>query len=644
MELPQVTLPRFSRTAALLLPLTLALGCNGPLSETNPERPAAPTFSPPVNNAPEDPEGLGSAAWDPERAEEVLDATWFGDVLVSNQAMVLEQAPGFVNWSATASGVTVDFEGPADATGLAEGSVLISGFDGGMIRRVESVSYEGTRALAVTSEAKITDVIYFAQHFERIPLELEPGDLPESGSRDPWTYDFSGLQLFSVGSGANQASADIQSGSVTLEPGFDWGLDVDWFDWNRPWPKLNKADLGVTLDADLEVVVHAAAQGAFDKEGEVDLLQFDKPFHFQVGPVPVAGEVHFDIDLIWQVDADGAADGSIGTHIDSSMGLGGRYMDGDWENTSGFEWEATRIGPTIELDANLHVYAAIRVRATASLYNTVSADLSAKPWADAEASLDCGGVDWALDVGVELDSEVGYDILSFTGSHQFPTFNWSQEPLASGQLALFDAGALGDDCGPGETPPTDDVVVDEPGDAVGGSDVWGETEEERFEELEAEDCVDGIDNDADSAIDCDDDECAVRMVCGSECAVWDNLVCGQVITADTNGIVDERPSRINGYPINTGLYDGPEIGFSFRSPITAEIAFELIDPTPTEVNHDLMVLHTPTGTCDSSDAVAWGFNEAAVEVTRGEQYIIVVDGFDGDAGGFSLKVNCAPGR
>jgi len=632
-----------TRTSLSLALLALAVGCNAPLSDDPASAPGAPEFAPPPPATNDDPEGLGSAAWDPERAEEVLDATWYGDVLVSNDALVLEQVPGFVTWSASGAAVTLDFDVPADSVGLREGSVLVSGWDGGLLRRVESVTFEGTRALAVTAPATFTEVVYYARHFERIPLELEPGDLPENGSRDPWTYDFSGLPLFDVG-GANNASAWIESGAVTLEPGFDWGLDVDWFDWNRPWPKLNKADLGVTLDADLEVVVGAAAEGAIARDGEVDLFAFDKPFHFQVGPVPVAGDVHFDVDLVWEVQASGAAEGSIGTHIDSSMGLGGRYMDGDWENTSGFEWTATRIGPTLELDGDLHARATLRVRATASLYESVSADLEARPWADAEATLDCGAVDWALDVGVELDSEVGFDVLSFTGGHSFPTFAWSQEPLASGQLAVYDAAALGDLCGPGEEPPTEDTVTDEPGDATGGSDTWDDPEDERLEELSHEDCTDGLDNDADAAVDCDDDECANRMVCGSECAVWDNLTCGQVVSADTNGLIGGRDSRINGYPINTGLYDGPEIGFAFRSPVTAEIAFELIDPDPTQVNHDIMILHTPTGTCDSSDAVAWGFNEALVEVTRGEQYIVVIDGFDGDAGGFDLHVNCAPGR
>jgi len=633
---------RFARTA--LIPLLL-LGCNQSLTDETTVV-ADPGFEapPPSSNYDDDPEDLGSAAWDPDRAEEVLDATWYGDVLVSNDTFVVEQSQAFVSFSAPAgsSTVTIDFNAPAIKSGLREGSVLVSGLSGGLLRRVESVSFDGTRATAITSEAVLTDVIYVAQHFERLALPLEPGDLPESESRDPFTYDFSGTPLFSAGSGANQVAVDIQSGSITLEPGFDWGLDVDWFDWDRPWPKLEKADLGVSLDAELEVVLHAAAQGAFDQAGEKDLFTFDKEFDFSVGPVPVAGEVTFDVDLIWAAQGSAEVDASIGTHIDTQLGLGGRYMDGEWENTSGFEWNAERIGPTFALAGELEGRAALRITAHVSMYSAVSADLMAKPWVAGHAALDCGAVDWSLDVGVELESQVGYDVLSFVGGHTFAPFSWAKEPLAAGTLPLYNAENLDPNCGPGETAPTEETVTEEPGEAVGGSDVIDDTEEERFDALTSEDCIDGVDNDTDGAVDCMDSECADRMVCGSECHVWDNLRCGQTITADTSGIVSDRPSRISGYPVNIGLYDGPEIGFAFRPPVTAEIAFELVDPDPTTVNHDVMILHTPTGTCNATDAIAWGFNTASAELTRGEQYIVVIDGFDGDAGGFSLHVNCAP--
>lgn len=633
---------RLPRTA--LIPLLL-LGCNQSLNDAGPavgdEGFAAP---PPSSWTDEDPEQLGGAGWDPERAEEVLDATWYGDVLVSNDAFILEQSQAFAGFAAPSNTatVTVDFTAPAAKQGLREGSVLVSGLNGGLLRRVESVSFEGNRATAITSEAVLTDVVYVARHFERIPLTLEPGDLPENGSRDPYTFDFSGTPLFTVGSGANQASADIQSGVVTLEPGFDWGLDVDWFDWDRPWPKLEKADLGVTLDADLELVLHAAAQGAFDQSGTRDLFAFDKEFDFSVGPVPVAGQVHFDVDLVWEASGSGAVDGSIGTHIDSQMGLGGRYMDGDWENTSGFEWNAERIGPTFTLAGELDGRAALKITASVSMYSAVSADLAAEPWVAGHADLACGAVDWSLDVGVTLDSQVGYDVLSFVGGHTFPTFDWERAPIASGTLPVYNAEPFDPACGDGEVPPTEETVSEEPGEATGGSDVFDDSEDERLEALTTEDCLDGVDNDGDADVDCMDSECADRMVCGSECHVWDNLRCGQTVTADTTGIVSDRPSRINGYPINTGLYDGPEIGFAFRPPLTGEIAFELVDPDPTTVNHDIMILHTPTGTCNATDAIAWGFNTATAELTRGEQYIVVIDGFDGDAGGFSLRVNCAP--
>ena len=131
---------------------------------------------------------------------------------------------------------------------------------------------------------------------------------------------------------------------VTLDPTLDFGVNIDWADWNRPWPKLEKANLGVTLDATLELMVHAEADGSFAREGTRDLFAFAKPFAFQVGPVPVAGTVDFDVDLVWSAYASGTADARVGTSVDAQVGLGGRYDDGDWQNTSGFEWNDSLLG------------------------------------------------------------------------------------------------------------------------------------------------------------------------------------------------------------------------------------------------------------------------------------------------------------
>ncbi len=574
--------------------------------------------------------------WNEDEAEEALDATWYGDVLVSNDAVILDGLPGFEGFTRDGDAVRLQFAGDAASVGLREGQVLVSGMGAGLLVRVEAVSTSGGRATVDSSPARLSDVVYHALTAERIPLTLEVGDLPAGPMRDPSSHDFSGTPLFSVSGGGGSASAEIETGVVTLDPSLDFGVNIDWFDWNRPWPKLEKADLGVALGATLELVVHAEAEGAFDRDGSRDLFAFEKAFAFQVGPVPVAGTVDFDVDLVWEVSASGAADARVGTNIDATVGLGGRYEDGDWQNTSGFEWNDSLIGPELTLEGEATVRASLRISASVSLYSAVSAEGTAEPWIQGDAALQCGNIDWNVDLGVDLESSVGYDILGFSGDWDFPPFAWDKR-LAEGTLPVYDATidpACGDE-GPVDEPTS---TVDD-GEESGGAD-RPEDLSDLADSLITEQCVDGVDNDTDGFVDCADSECADSMVCGSECQVWDNISCGDIVTASTAGLVDERDSKIGGYPINPGLYSGPEAAFAFRSPISGPVTFRLVDPTPTVVDQDIVILHTPTGVCTADHAVAWGPNSLEFEVTRGEEYLILIDGYDGDAGEFTLQVQC----
>jgi len=183
------------------------------------------------------------------------------------------------------------------------------------------------------------------------------------------------------------------------------------------------------------------------------------------------------------------------------------------------------------------------------------------------------------------------------------------------------------------------VTMEFGGDEAGGAAPLGDAED-LADILITEQCVDGVDNDTDGFVDCDDSECADSMVCGSECRVWDNISCGDRVTASTLGLASAMDSRIGGYPINPGLYSGPEAAFAFRSPVSGPVSFRLVDPEPTVTDHDVILLHTPTGVCDANHAVDWAPNTLEFEATRGEQYLIVLDGFDGDAGDFTLEVVC----
>jgi hypothetical protein len=290
-----------------LRPVTLfavvLVGCGSAPSDVDPV--AAPDFV--ASESQGGSSGGDTVHWDPERAEQVLDATWYGDVLVSNDAVLLDGLPGFEGFDPIDSGVVLRFADPSTVR-IREGDVLVSGLDGGLLARVETVSV-GAEMRVITSPARLTDVIYHALTAERIPLTLEPGALPAGALRDASTFDFSGTPLFSISGGGGNASAEIETGVVTLDPTLDFGLNIDWFDWNRPWPKLEKASLGVMLDASLDLVVHAEADGAFDRDGTRDLFAFSKPFAFQVGPVPVTGAVEFDVDLelaVVELEGDGS--------------------------------------------------------------------------------------------------------------------------------------------------------------------------------------------------------------------------------------------------------------------------------------------------------------------------------------------------
>ncbi len=112
--------------------------------------------------------------------------------------------------------------------------------------------------------------------------------------------------------------------------------------------------------------------------------------------------------------------------------------------------------------------------------------------------------------------------------------------------------------------------------------------------------------------------------------------CGQSVTGDTATGTNELGS----YPVNVGDYSAPEAAFSFVPEASGEVTFRLIDPVPTEVDHDVFVLDVTGGSCVADAAVAWGFHSVTFEATAGREYALIVDGYHADAGAFTAAVEC----
>ena len=122
-----------------------------------------------------------------------------------------------------------------------------------------------------------------------------------------------------------------------------------------------------------------------------------------------------------------------------------------------------------------------------------------------------------------------------------------------------------------------------------------------------------------------------------DCYAVKRLTYGSVIQGDTSDVNQGTTSLLDGYPVTVGNYISAELTYIFAATHSGEVTFSLIDPTPTQVNHDLFVLDSRRG-CNAEAAIDWGFNSVSFDAEAGVSYYFVVDGFAGDEGAFEAVV------
>jgi len=206
----------------------------------------------------------------------------------------------------------------------------------------------------------------------------------------------------------------------------------------------------------------------------------------------------------------------------------------------------------------------------------------------------------------------------------------------------------------------------------------------------AEDCTNGFDDDADGAIDCDDEDCHGSELCGAVCQVAEPISCGDVVLGTTSqtecgdgldddgdGLVDcadpdcanfqgcpggsdpvglenpavysfhpETTNVMNFYPCNTGPYTGPEVVYEWTASVTRTVEWKLpanlVHLNPTDINLDPIVLDGDNSTCINTQCFAAGANSVRFAAVSGHTYYLVVDGYDGSAGPYGAELDCDP--
>jgi phosphatidylserine/phosphatidylglycerophosphate/cardiolipin synthase-like enzyme len=125
-----------------------------------------------------------------------------------------------------------------------------------------------------------------------------------------------------------------------------------------------------------------------------------------------------------------------------------------------------------------------------------------------------------------------------------------------------------------------------------------------------------------------------------DCAPVAFLSCGVPVSGDSGDPNSGHTTVIDFYPVAVGNYSGPEVAYAWRAQTSEEVTWRLVDATPTEVNHDLFVLHGEP-TCTANAALVRGFNSVTFDAVAGETYFLLLDGFDGDAGPYTVELDCS---
>ena len=167
------------------------------------------------------------------------------------------------------------------------------------------------------------------------------------------------------------------------------------------------------------------------------------------------------------------------------------------------------------------------------------------------------------------------------------------------------------------------------------------------------DCGDGLDNDGDGRVDCDDDDCFGSPDCGGDgfCQPLGGVACpATIITGDTGG-PDATNAVLDWCGEGFDGWTGPEIAYSFTPNQTGLVQ---INAGGLSADLDMVVLLAdptapPGQECDADLCVDQSFSGGQqpefieFQAFQGTEYIIALDGWDGAVSGFQLVVDCGGG-
>ena len=148
---------------------------------------------------------------------------------------------------------------------------------------------------------------------------------------------------------------------------------------------------------------------------------------------------------------------------------------------------------------------------------------------------------------------------------------------------------------------------------------------------EVEICNNGIDDDCDDLIDCNDDDCTAAPEC-ADCFAVALIECGEALVGDTNDL--GSTDNVDSYSCVGWNESGREYVYSFTPLSSDTYTVSLSDMT---VDLDIFVL---LDNCDPENCIAYGGMQAQFDAQSGTVYYLVVDGWMGAEGSYTITVSC----
>ena len=531
---------------------------------------------------PEDPFGGGDDGSDDPFDPDSIEVPEAADNVV-----VLEETECFSTMSLSSDWtITAWFTCDPLTVGIEEGDILVGTMNGGYLRQVDALSVFADHLVATTSQARLEDVLINGGFSESFVFD--------DGAREQ--IDFSGTTLWSDGA----ASISLSQATLNMTPKLDLDADFGWFRLN--WAR---AAMDIEIVGDIELSASLAA--GTSASAEIPIGTYSYPFAFMAGPVPVTGKLDLSLAAGVEASASGDITATVGMESTATVHLEGRW-DGDWHYTSERDWDATRTGPDIAAQGNMDIKVYIKPEAKVMIYGVAGPGFVVSPFLRGNAQAECWDLDWSFHGGADASVSMNLDLYAWDLSHSFGPWTFESE-LGAGTVTLpFPLGTNCEDP-PDVDPGDDDDAAGDDDDAAGDDDDGGGTEPPP------------------EAV--------------GECTPVATIACGQSVLGDT-GTDPGATTAMGAYPVNVGNYDAPELVYTWTASTSSEVEFGFVGARPTQVNHDIVILESDGTSCNSQEAVTWGFNAVTFEPNAGTTYQIVVDGYDGDVGAFELELDCNP--